>query len=520
MANMKGFLWKDTRVRGKVWYSQKKRALKCTQWFKTIIRMQKVQGGMCTNMRHAGDIRSNIISVQNGKSIFPLYAHKEIKVNEVSKSLHIGRVNLSSRTPSSDKMDTKKCAIRNIPLSNGRYMGICNGEKFIHIRNLERKIMKCYYSVNICDDKKESEKEEKKKMNNVNEHCNNNCENVWYSHWLSKSLRGKNTFFDVIKKNLIAYAYLSRLHIPTGMYLLFNSALYGYFLTFPVETLFTTSNDINWSSIYKIVKDIMLFTFGSVNSRIVGCIINDMFDKNYDRHVERTKNRPLANNTISMKRAFTYLVIHSVMSLLTLFQFNLQTIYIGLGSTFFIITYPLLKRITYYAQVYLSITFNLGFLISSSVNIDLLNNAVPLFVSFIPLCYFTIIYDTIYAHQDKHEDIKLNLKSLAIKWDKKTLKYSKFLTLNMTYLFYLSAYFFNMHYSYYIFSTCNILYLFFCLNKVSLNDKEKCMQFFKNSKNILLLIALSALAAKLCEAYKRNESLGDTTPMETPPKRL
>ncbi|CAA9989254.1 para-hydroxybenzoate--polyprenyltransferase, putative [Plasmodium knowlesi strain H] len=309
-----------------------------------------------------------------------------------------------------------------------------------------------------------------------------------------------------VKQNLSAYITLSRLHIPTGVYLLLNSALYGYFLTLPVENLFISpGNELNWEFISKIGRDLALFTFGSINSRIAGCIINDLLDRNFDKHVERTKNRPLANNSVTTSRAFTYLGIHSALSLLTLFQFSSQTIYTGLVSTAFIISYPLMKRITCYAQVYLSITFNLGFLISSSVNVQLAANVFPLCVSFLPLCYLTIIYDTIYAHQDRKDDIKLNLKSLAIKWGDNTLKYSKLLAINMIYLFYLSGYLFDMHYSYYVMSTCNVLYLLHCIKGISLHDREKCMAFFKNSKNILILFALSAFVAKGCQAYQRWE---------------
>ncbi|CRG93655.1 para-hydroxybenzoate--polyprenyltransferase, putative [Plasmodium gallinaceum] len=314
-----------------------------------------------------------------------------------------------------------------------------------------------------------------------------------------------NNIKEIIKSNIKSYIILSRLHIPDGVYLLFYSALYGYFLTYNVDNLLI-NNELNIKEINEIFKNIGLFLFGSINSRIVGCIINDFFDKNFDRYVERTKNRPLANNTISTKKALAYFCIHGSLALLTLFQFNYQTICIGLFSTFFITTYPLLKRITYYAQIYLSFTFNLGFLIASSVNLDVISNIIPLFISFLPLSLLTIIYDTIYAHQDKKDDLKLNLKSLAIKWDQKTLKNSKFLAFNMLYLFYLTGYLFNIHYTYYILSTFNILYLYYNLNQSSLNDKEKCMKFFKKSKHILLLIAFSALFAKSCELWEKGKN--------------
>ncbi|CRH01059.1 para-hydroxybenzoate--polyprenyltransferase, putative [Plasmodium relictum] len=315
---------------------------------------------------------------------------------------------------------------------------------------------------------------------------------------------------ELIKSNINSYIMLSRLKIPEGIHLLFYSALYGYFLTYNVDNLLI-NNEININEINEILKNIGLFLFGSINSRIVGCIINDLCDRNFDRHVERTKNRPLANQTISVKKALVYFAIHGSLALLTLCQYNYQTIGVGLFSTFFIMTYPLLKRITYYAQVYLSFTFNLGFLITSSINLNIFNNMIPLSISFLPLCLLTIIYDTIYAHQDKKDDLKLNLKSLAIKWDKNTLKYSKFLAFNMLYLFYLTGYLFNIHYSYYILSTFNILYLYYNINQCSLNDKEKCMKFFKKSKNILLLIALSAFIAKSCELWekKKNNKIKD-----------
>ncbi|SBT38994.1 para-hydroxybenzoate--polyprenyltransf erase [Plasmodium ovale wallikeri] len=311
-------------------------------------------------------------------------------------------------------------------------------------------------------------------------------------------------------KPLESYFLLARMHIPTGFYLLFYSALYGYFLTYDIGNFFTNANssiDINWKEIKNVMKNMGLFLFGAINSRIVGCIINDFCDRNYDKHVERTKNRPLANKTINTKIALLYMCIHGCFSLVTLFQFSNQTIYTGLISSIFIITYPLLKRITYYAQVYLSITFNLGFFVASSVNINLANYVLPLSVSFLPLCFLTIIYDTIYAHQDKYDDIKLNLKSLAIKWDQHTLKYSKILSLNMLYLFYLSGYLFNMHWSYYLFSTGNVMYLYYIISQTSLDDKDKCMRFFKKSKNVLLLIALASILAKGCEVIERGKGV-------------
>ncbi|CAD2095216.1 hypothetical protein YYG_04709 [Plasmodium vinckei petteri] len=322
-----------------------------------------------------------------------------------------------------------------------------------------------------------------------------------------------------IKKNINSYIIFSRMHIPTGTYLTLYSSLWGYLLTYDVSKLFLVNNEIytneiNINEIQNIIKNLSLFIFGAYNSRTFGCMINDFLDKKYDKHVERTKNRPLADGSISTPQALVYMFIHSSLSLITLFQFSNETIYTGLFTSFFIMTYPLLKRITYYAQVYLSFTFNLGFFITSSVNINILENIGPLIISFIPLCYLTIIYDTIYAHQDKADDIKLKLKSLAIKWDKNTIKYSKILIINMIYLLYMSAYLFNIHYSYYAFTTFNVAYLYYLINGVSLDDKEKCMNFFKKSKSILFLFFLASLTAKVFEALEKRNDKGGSTEME------
>ncbi|CXH81322.1 para-hydroxybenzoate--polyprenyltransferase, putative [Plasmodium berghei] len=318
-----------------------------------------------------------------------------------------------------------------------------------------------------------------------------------------------NKFKEIIKKNINNYIIFSRLHIPTGTYLTLYTSLWGYLLTYDVNKLFLVnheiySSEINIDEIKNIIKNLCLFTFGAYNIRTFGCMINDFLDKNYDKHVERTKNRPLADGSITTFKALVYMFIHSSLSLLALFQFSNETIYTGLFSSLFIVTYPLLKRITYYAQLYLSFTFNLGFFIASSVNINILENLFPLIISFIPLCYLTIIYDTIYAHQDKADDIKLKLKSLAIKWDKNTIKYSKILIANMTYLLYMSAYLFDMHYSYYIFTTFNVAYLYYLINHVSIDDKEKCMNFFKKSKNVLFLFFIASLTAKMFEALEKS----------------
>ncbi|SOV74615.1 para-hydroxybenzoate--polyprenyltransferase, putative [Plasmodium sp. gorilla clade G3] len=371
------------------------------------------------------------------------------------------------------------------------------------------KLQKCYYSEHIEKHRENNNKElygpikNLQKYNHMNNNNNNNNSNE--DDIYNNKTCHQNKLKDILIFNIKNYMILSRLHIPAGIYLLFYSSLYGYFLTYDINNLLINNNIINMNEIKHILKNISLFLFGSINTRITGCIINDILDKNFDKQVERTKNRPIANKNISINKAIIYASIHGTLSLITLFQFNSSTIYTGLYSIFFIFTYPLFKRLTYYAQVYLSLTFNLGYFISASVNINLIDNIIPIIVGFLPLSFLTIIYDTIYAHQDKQDDIKLKLKSLAIKWDKNTLKYSKILSLNILFFLYISSYLFNMHFSYYIFSTLNIMYLYYILDKVSLNDKQKCMTFFKRSKNVLFLMALATILSKAYQVVRKYE---------------
>ncbi|ETW19840.1 4-hydroxybenzoate polyprenyl transferase [Plasmodium falciparum UGT5.1] len=396
---------------------------------------------------------------------------------------------------------------------------IYDDNKFLNYKNnlklYEHKMItlqRCYYSEYIDKHTKNKNKElydpiknlQKYKHNNDHNDDNNNNNNNKDDIYNSKMCL-QNKLRDMLIFNIKNYIILSRLHIPAGIYLLFYSSLYGYFLTYDMNNLLINNNILNMNEIQHILKNIGLFLFGSINTRITGCIINDLLDKNFDKQVERTKNRPIANKNISVHKAIIYACIHGTLSLLTLFQFNSSTIYTGLYSTFFIFTYPLFKRLTYYAQVYLSLTFNLGYFISASININLINNIIPIIVGFLPLSFLTIIYDTIYAHQDKKDDIRLKLKSLAIKWDKNTLKYSKVLSLNMLLFLYLSSYLFDMHFSYYIFSTFNIMYLYYILDKVSLNDKQKCMTFFKKSKNVLFFMVLATILSKASQVVCKNE---------------
>nr|XP_023018136.1 4-hydroxybenzoate polyprenyltransferase, mitochondrial [Leptinotarsa decemlineata] len=162
-----------------------------------------------------------------------------------------------------------------------------------------------------------------------------------------------------------------------------------------------------------------LFATGALVMRGAGCTINDMWDRDIDGKVERTKNRPLVNGDISMKQAVAFLSGQLSVGLFILLQLNWPSVFLGASSLGLVVSYPLMKRFTYWPQLVLGFTFNWGALLGYSAVKGYVDIATCLPLYLAGVCW-TIIYDTIYAHQDKRDDIILGLKSTAIKFDQNT----------------------------------------------------------------------------------------------------
>ena len=206
------------------------------------------------------------------------------------------------------------------------------------------------------------------------------------------------------------YIYLMRLNKPTGFLLLFWPCSWGmaYNLNFlPISS--------QW------FYYLFLFFEGSILMRSAGCIYNDIVDKEIDKKVERTKNRPLATGKINLRNAWILILILCFLSLIILFQFNNKTILFGLSVIFIVLLYPFAKRFTYWPQLILGIVFNFGIILSwLSLNENFITGIVLLYLSGI---MWTVGYDTIYALQDVVDDKKIGVKSLALLLDKKTYQF-------------------------------------------------------------------------------------------------
>ena len=163
------------------------------------------------------------------------------------------------------------------------------------------------------------------------------------------------------------------------------------------------------------------FFIGAFLMRSAGCIINDLVDVNLDRNVNRTSNRPLTSKKISNLEASSLLFFLLLLSLFLLLQFKINTVLIGLASIPLIVLYPYMKRYTYWPQLVLGIVFSWGVLI---VSIQFFNEINIYFLMLYFGCIFwTLAYDTIYAYQDREDDIKNNIKSTAVLFAKSGYNY-------------------------------------------------------------------------------------------------
>ena len=206
-------------------------------------------------------------------------------------------------------------------------------------------------------------------------------------------------------KHLKIFIDLTRLNKPIGFMLLFWPCSWG------LAYAYNFSSDLSLYLYY-----LLLFFLGSVLMRSAGCIFNDIADKKFDIKVKRTKTRPIALGKISTKKSFLYIISLCSLSFLILIQFNLLTIILGMCSMILAFTYPFMKRVTYWPQLFLGLTFNWGIVMGwSAIN----NNvSIEIIILYLAAIFWTLGYDTIYGVQDMLDDEIIGLKSTAIKFKK------------------------------------------------------------------------------------------------------
>ena len=279
--------------------------------------------------------------------------------------------------------------------------------------------------------------------------------------------------------NLKIFIELTRLNKPIGFMLLFWPCSWG------MAYAYANNQNTNLFIYY-----LLLFFSGSILMRSAGCIFNDIVDKNYDKKVKRTKRRPIAAGRISINHALVYVTILCGLAFIILIQFNFKTILLGLGSMFLAFSYPFMKRITYWPQLFLGVTFNWGLIMAwtamgNSISLDII-------ILYISAIFWTLGYDTIYGTQDISDDEIIGLKSTAIKF-KDNLK--KFVTMSylitiatLTYLF---SSFFEFNFST-LFIFLFFLSLFYQIIIFKKNKPVSCLIAFKfnNYSGLFLFLGI------------------------------
>jgi 4-hydroxybenzoate polyprenyltransferase len=226
-------------------------------------------------------------------------------------------------------------------------------------------------------------------MNDASHHIADASSGNWVERWLPQPTQ--------------PYAQLMRLDRPIGWWLLLLPCWWGLLLA-----------QIDHGGGLPNLWFALLFLVGSIVMRGAGCTLNDIIDRNFDAQVLRTKQRPIPSGRVSVKQAFIFLIAQCLIGLVILLQFNHYTVTLGIASLAIVAIYPFMKRITNWPQLVLGLAFNWGALVGwSAVHGSLSWPPIALYVGGV---FWTLAYDTIYAHQDKEDDILIGVKSTALQF--------------------------------------------------------------------------------------------------------
>ena len=278
---------------------------------------------------------------------------------------------------------------------------------------------------------------------------------------------------------------LTRLKKPIGYMLLFWPCLWGLTIAYDF-----TGELLNF------YKYLIFFLAGAILMRSAGCIVNDISDRNFDKKIERTKFRPIASGKISIKLALFYASTLCLLALLILINFNFFTIVLAICSIPLAFTYPLMKRFTYWPQLYLGIAFNYGIILGwTSINPEI---DIKALVFYFGAIFWTLGYDTIYGFQDIKDDEIIGVKSTSI-----LFKNNSKMFLNIVFflfvVFYLTMGFlmkFNL--AFFILSIIPISHLFlYQIKKFDPLNPDICLSTFKSNNLFGLIIFANLLIGKI-----------------------
>jgi len=293
------------------------------------------------------------------------------------------------------------------------------------------------------------------------------------------------SWVDSAPQKLQPYLRLARLDRPIGTWLLFWPCIFGLVLgAIASERAFSTAHDL-----YLVV----LFGLGAIIMRGAGCTYNDIVDRHIDASVARTRDRPLPSGSISVRRAWAFLALELGIGLLILMALKPFAIWLGASSLLLVAAYPFMKRITWWPQAWLGLTFNFGALLGFAAQTGRLDIADALLYG--GLFFWTLGYDTIYAHQDKDDDALIGVKSTARLFNTASRRWVlSFYTLAFALI--LSAGF-TEHagwpFAFIMLSAGG--HLLWQVHHLDIDNPENCLMLFRSNRDSGLLIALAFLVS-------------------------
>lgn len=294
--------------------------------------------------------------------------------------------------------------------------------------------------------------------------------------------------FDIVEKLpevVRPYALLMRLDRPIGWWLLLLPGWWG--ITLAAGGI----NGMTWWDWYIFI----LFFVGAIVMRGAGCVINDLWDRDLDAQVERTKDRPLASGAVQIWQAGALLIVLLFLGLFVLVQTTALSFWIGMLSIVFVVAYPYMKRITWWPQAFLGITFNFGVLIGWAAITGEIGFATVLM--YIGAFFWTLGYDTIYAHQDKADDQMIGIKSTALLFGERSKKWVGIFYAASWALLFLAAFFKDasiISLGLFVLPGVHMLLQVMLWNP---DDPASSLRWFKSNRDCGLLFLLSFLVAGL-----------------------
>jgi 4-hydroxybenzoate polyprenyltransferase len=276
------------------------------------------------------------------------------------------------------------------------------------------------------------------------------------------------------------YSRLLRFSIPCGSLLLFAPCAFVLVLAYGPH--------IQWIAFLK-------FLLGSIIMHSAGCIVNDIIDRDLDKQVDRTKDRPVASGSISITKAFITLVATLAVAASLMVGFHPLSILVCFLALIPIGLYPFMKRLTNYPQAFLGLTFNLGAIIAGIESFGQIN--LPTLMIYFGSIFWTLGYDTIYALQDKEDDIKAGIKSTALKFGSK-VKFFCGLFFALTSLFFLLAgYFQGLNLGFYLGFSLVLAHFFWQISTLDIDNRKSAFTRFNSNVTLALVYVCAIILGSL-----------------------